>query len=744
MRTRKIARSPAPTLIALAIGCIGGVAHAQSSPTALPAITVIEALPDRLEAIPGSVHAIGPEQLEAQRPLSIMEAVREAPGVHVVGEDAFGLNLNIGVRGLDPRRSSRTLLLEDGAPIQLAPYADPTTHYHTPLERIRRIEVIKGSGQIVHGPQTVGGVINFVTQDVPRKFQGSVQASAGSRDFYGLSASVGTGGDWGGVLLSASQKEGDGTRRGNEHKMTDVSIKALLNLNARNTLMLKYGYFEEDSKFGEAGLDQARYERDPYANPFRDDRFELERNAAQAVHTFQINEEAKLTTNMYYSKVDRASYRQLDAIAEEDELETLRDGDPVPLSGACPANIDYTVPNGFEDFARLCGNNMRPRTYETFGIEPRLDLKHNTFGIQSELVMGVRLHWEDVSRKRYNGAFSTARENSIGTLLRDDFRIKTDALSGYVQNTFYIGNWSLTPGVRYEQYRQTFSASTEDFNPVNARLSDKNDKVLPGFGVTWFGLPDTTVFAGVHRGFAPPRPDATLSPFDADYVAVSPELSTNYELGMRSAPLKGVQLEATLFRIDFKNQIVPGQSLGLGQTFANGGETRKEGLELGGRIDFGRMHGSAHNVYLKGSYTHLWTARFENDVLNTVYDAARNEIGEVNVNGNRTPYAPRHLLAAAIGYEHASGFDVRLGVEHISEQYTDGLNSKTPLPDGQSGEIDAQTIFNASANYRLKPQGMTLFLSAANLTDRTYIVSRVNGIHVNRPRQVIAGVRWDF
>jgi outer membrane receptor for Fe3+-dicitrate len=67
------------------------------------------------------------------------------------------------------------------------------------------------------------------------------------------------------------------------------------------------------------------------------------------------------------------------------------------------------------------------------------------------------------------------------------------------------------------------------------------------------------------------RPDATLSPFDAGYVAVSPELSTNYELGMRSAPLKGVQLEATLFRIDFKNQIVPGQSLGLGQTFANGG-----------------------------------------------------------------------------------------------------------------------------------------------------------------------------
>jgi Fe(3+) dicitrate transport protein len=45
--------------------------------------------------------------------------------------------------------------------------------------------------------------------------------------------------------------------------------------------------------------------------------------------------------------------------------------------------------------------------------------------------------------------------------------------------------------------------------------------------------------------------------------------------------------------------------------------------------------------------------------------------------------------------------------------------------------IGAQTVFNASMNYHIKPQGLTLSLTAANLTDKTYIVSRVNGIHVN-------------
>jgi Fe(3+) dicitrate transport protein len=45
----------------------------------------------------------------------------------VVEENASGMRLNIGVRGLDPRRSARVLLMEDGVPIALAPYGDPST-----------------------------------------------------------------------------------------------------------------------------------------------------------------------------------------------------------------------------------------------------------------------------------------------------------------------------------------------------------------------------------------------------------------------------------------------------------------------------------------------------------------------------------------------------------------------------------------------------------------------------------------
>lgn len=758
-----------PTVIACACAVAASASFAQSEPvTALPPVTVTGTLPTALEAVPGSSAVVSGKQLEAERPYSIREALQGVPGLHVVGEDAFGLNLNIGLRGLDPRRTSRTLLLEDGMPIHLAPYSDPSSHYHTPLERIGRVEVIKGSGQIIHGPQTVGGVINFVTKPVPRTFGGEVDLSIGDRSFGRAAAAIGSGGEWGGWLAEAALRRGQGSRDGSFHRIRDVSLKTEFDLTSNQSLRLKFGYYEEDSKFGEAGLDQARFDANPFANPFRNDVFELERRAFQGIHTLNFSETSRLSTQVYYQKTDRASYRQLDTIAEFEGVEVDADGNPLeaelengtlrsrapdsgPRNEACRiagSGIDYSVPNGFEDYAHLCGNQMRPRDFEVYGIEPRLELQHNTFGLRSELVTGVRLHKEQISRKRYNGTFPTAREGSAGTYFRDQLDIDTDAVAAYVQNTFYTGNWSITPGLRYENYRQksTQVLAREDRDVNNGRsLTQRNSELLPGLGVTWFGLPKTTVFAGIHRGVAPPRPDANLSPLDDEYQKVDPEVSTNIELGVRTSPAKGLQIEATLFQIDFKNQIVPGYAVGRAQTFSNAGSTLNRGVELGGRFDFGALHGNPHNPYVTLGYTHLATAKFDSDLLTPVFELGETDTDTfVNARGNRLPYAPKHLLSFGVGYEHGSTWDARIGLTHVSKQFSDAANSVVPDPNGQSGLIPSYTTLNASFNYRLPQQGVTLYLSGTNLTDKTYLVSRVNGAFAGAPRQLFAGARIKF
>lgn len=748
--------APRPLMVALGALSLASHGAAQQPPaSSLPPVSVTATLPDSLDAVPGSSSVVKRKQLDEERPYSIREALQAVPGLHVVGEDAFGLNLNIGIRGLDPRRSSRTLLLEDGMPIQLAPYSDPSAHYHTPQERLDRIEVIKGSGQIIHGPQTVGGVINFVTRPVPRRFSGYGDFSLGENSFSRFSGGVGSGGDWGGWLLEATQREGDGTRRHHEHRIRDFSAKVDLDLHPRHGLRVKLGHFEEDSKFGEAGLDQARFEADPYANPFRNDRFKLDRDVLQLIHTYQIDEQSRLSTQFFYQRTFRASYRQLDAIAEADgneieneELRTDNDdrrGTPVDAP-ACPGGIDYTVPNGFEDFAALCGNQMRPRTYKVMGIEPRVELSHAAFGLRNELVAGFRLMNEKVERKRYNGITPDAREGDFGSHLRDQLDIETDASSAYVQNTFHFGRFSLTPGLRYERYRQRSTQTVARRNAAdNGRsISDTHSELLPGLGLTWQAWRHTALFAGVHRGIAPPRPDANLSPLDNNFVPVDPELSTNFELGLRSSALPGLQWEATLFRIDFKDQIVNGFAVGSTQTFANAGESTHQGVELAGRLDFGKLLKRADNVYLTASYTHLADAKFKSDLLVPEFAPGANQTNVfTNARGKRLPYAPRHLLSLGLGYERGA-LHARIGLTHVSEQFSDALNTVAADPNGQSGRIPSHTLINASVNYQLKPQGITLYLAAANLADREYLAGRVNGAQAGSPRQVMAGASFKF
>jgi Fe(3+) dicitrate transport protein len=211
-------------------------------------------------------------------------------------------------------------------------------------------------------------------------------------------------------------------------------------------------------------------------------------------------------------------------------------------------------------------------------VEPRLDLQHNIFGIQSDLVVGMRLHWEDIKREQWAGdgpngqSLSFAKSGAAGTALREKMNHDVEAQSYYAQNTFYVNDWSFTPGLRVERYKIDFSILNADGSAVNAGgfrggsgvgegldYSISQTKVLPGFGVAWNGIKNTTVFSGVHRGFSPARPDRDLAWGSENQIfpnRTKAEVSTNYELGTRSNYFKGVNFETTLFHTVIDDMIV--------------------------------------------------------------------------------------------------------------------------------------------------------------------------------------------
>ena len=105
-------------------------------------VRVIGEHADALQRVPGSGHVITKEDLRRAQPVDVGEMLRRVPGVQARQEYGGGMRLDISVRGLEGGRSRRVLVLEDGVPISLNPYAEPDMYYSPPVERMRGIEVV--------------------------------------------------------------------------------------------------------------------------------------------------------------------------------------------------------------------------------------------------------------------------------------------------------------------------------------------------------------------------------------------------------------------------------------------------------------------------------------------------------------------------------------------------------------------------------------------------------------------------
>jgi Fe(3+) dicitrate transport protein len=722
---------PCKTLIATAVlSLLSGSIVAQEA--SLPKVTVTgtSILPSSVENLPGSFSVMTREQIEARNPFSIIETIREIPGLHVVSEDVAGTHLNIGLRGLNPRRSSRTLLLEDGAPtVFFAPYGDPSAHYSTPIERVERIEVLKGSGQILYGPQTMGGMINFVTRPVPTNgTAGSVKITGGNNGYYDGYFNVGTGNENGGFMVDVLKKRGDGIRTEHGFDLQDVALKGQFKISQVQRITGKYSNFQEDSRFSETGLTSTEFLSTRYKGTFVNaadaaERFTMTRNTAQVVHEWDLNSDMKLSTQFYYSQTDRASRRSRE----------FEEG-----GGAYAMNTT-------DAFA------VRPRTYEFFGIEPKLEVKHNTFGIQNQAIFGFRYHEEKIDRKKFDLGVGAIGGLNAAQIENERLTANVKALSYYAQNTFFTGDWSFTPGLRLEDVTSKKVLSDgANFGNVVSTLNTSKLQALPGFGFTWNGLKKSTIFGGIHRGFAPPRPDRDLNSASV-LQRVSPELSTTTELGVRSSVLESGYVESTLFNMDISDIVVQSNNI-----FRNEGKAQHTGFEVAGKINFGELTGKKNNYYASLSYTNLFIAKFKNS--GQVGGEGEDGYGSYAA-GNRLPYAPKHTLALNLSYEDQQGFIGRVGVTHISQQFanTDNYrgttpagycgtlnNSDTQTDCGLFGEIPALTLVNASMSYAPKGQKVTYFVSGENLSDKKYFSSRANGLQPGRGRMIFAGFRYGF
>jgi Fe(3+) dicitrate transport protein len=666
---------------------------------------------EMLRRIPGSLDLLTRDALDRSHVLTTSEALRKVPGINVRDEEGLGLRPNIAVRGLNPTRSSKVLLLEDGVPTTFAPYGDNASYYHPPIERFARVEVLKGSSQIAYGPVTIGAAINYVTPEPPVRPSIAAAVTGGNRDY--LNGDVSAGGTWNGTGLFAGilSKQGDGARDNVHSDLIDFTGKATHQITPTHNLTIKGNYYGEDSQVTYSGLRETEYRENQRQNPFINDAFEGDRVGGSAVYRALLGERVALTTTVYGSQFERNWWRQSSNSAQ-------RPNDSADPACGGMANLNLT-----------CGNEGRLRRYTHGGIEPRARIAYGLGGVAQETDLGLRFHTERQDRRQANGDTPLAR---TGVLVEDNLRT-TDAFSAFAQHRVLAGSWTITPGLRVEHVRH---ARTNRLIDVSGE--ETLTELVPGLGVSYAPAPETTIFAGVHRGFAPPRAEDVINNSTGGVVELDPERSWNYEIGWRTG-LGALRVDGALFRMDYENQIVSASLAGgTGALLTNGGETLHQGIEVGLNGDWESIRATAHGAYSRLALTWLPVAEFTGTRFSSV-----GGFGSVSVSGNRLPYAPETTATFALGYRHRSGLDAQIEAQYVGGQFSDDLNTVAGTPDGQRGLIPAYTYWNAAATWRVL-RSASIFVTVKNLADRTFIVDRSRGLLPGHPRLVQVGTSWRF
>ena len=161
---------------------------------------------------PVAIYVITGQDIRRSGVTTIPDALRLAPGVEVARIDAN--KWSVGIRGFGTRLSRSVLVLIDGRTVYTPLFAGTYWEVQdTLLEDIDRIEVIRGPGGTIWGPNAVNGVINIITKS-SKDTQGTFAQVGGGNEEQGFFDARYGGGNNNGLTYRAY---GKGFTRGPEH-----------------------------------------------------------------------------------------------------------------------------------------------------------------------------------------------------------------------------------------------------------------------------------------------------------------------------------------------------------------------------------------------------------------------------------------------------------------------------------------------------------------------------------------------
>jgi Fe(3+) dicitrate transport protein len=634
----------------------------------------------------GARTVVQKEDIEESGASTIADVMRRIPGVQASensGTAGSAISLNLGVRGLTGRYSPRSTVLLDGVPLAVAPYGQPQLSFApVSLNNIESIDVVRGGGAVRYGPQNVGGIINFTTRSIPDEAGMKGDATIRYNDYGNgnnntqYSAYLGSQMDNGfGVAVLYSGMDGSEWRDGSDDRINDLAVKLRYRIAPGAEVYAKLSYFDARSQTP-GGLTVAQYNADPYQNTRPTDYWRGERQGIDLGYLNSIDANREAEVRVYYNESSRES----------------------GLINAARTQITY-----------------QPRNYQVLGVEPRYTQRVRLAGATHDITAGYRFLRERGDDNSYTASVATGVKGATSS-----FDNRTDAHAVYLDDRIALGNWRITPGLRFEHIESERSA-----RGTTTVFKSDNDKPLPALNVAYLINPALTVFANYGTSFGPVQ-NLQLNSQSASNP-LSPEVAKTVEFGARYRT-SGLSAEATAYKLRFDNQIIQVPGL-VPATFRNIGATDHEGIESAVDYKFAR-DGALAGLGLYANYN---------------YTRAIQKSGTTS--GLDVPFYSRHT--GTLGARWSTGpLTLNLSGTAQSAQFADAANTVAESADGANGRIPAYHVWNAQAGYKFSDSPrLELLAGVNNLADARYYTRNVDGNAgrmVGAPRSAFVQLRAGF
>jgi len=702
------AQTPAPieaptaaTAEALASSATEQAEHALA-PILVIGTTPLVGVGTPLERVPANVQTFRAREIDQQHPATLSDFfAQNLPGVDISDAQGNPSQADINYRGFTASPLLGTpqglSVFLDGVRIN-EPFGDVVNWDLIPQAAISTIQLIPGSNPSF-GLNTLGGAIAVTTKNGNTNPGGNAEVSFGS---WGRKlAQVEQGGAIGQNLdyyFTANVTNDNGWADHNSSRLRQAFGKLRYH-DADNTVSLSMGG-ADNTLNGSQTIPRSFLDNRSQAYTFPDtNENSVGYLTLSGEHYFTPNVE--LSGNVYYRH-----YRNTNTSSNVNNDFGSIDED---------GNINTTQAT----------NDQSVIVTDSYGASLQLTLLNRFAGMDNQLILGAagdfaNSHFTQASQD----AFFTDSRATVGLggfVPQTDAKTRNQTFGVYFEDTLaFTEQWSMTLAGRYNWSKAVIG----DESGVQPLLDGNHtfSRFNPAFGVNWNPTTYFTAYATYNEGMRSPTaielacadPAAPCS-LPNDFIAdpsLKPVISKTFEVGARGRIGDATTWSAAVYSTTLTDDIQFVSTQGASSTlgfFQNVGKTRRQGLELAGRTQFGPLGLSASYSYVDATYRSTWT---ESSASNSSADAD----GNITVkSGDRIPGIPANTVKLRLDYVPFAKWNVGTNLTYRGSIFARGDEDNQD----QNGKIPGYFLIDLDTTYNVTKQ-LQVFATVKNLLNKKY------------------------